>query len=189
MQIGPRVGLNIANISGDDADKLYDQSPDSRTGFNGGLFLAYQFNSLFAIQPEAYYTMKGATFNFEGVDITLKLDYIEIPVLFKVVIPSEGTNLKLSIFIGPSIAFNTGAKLKGEYQGQSAEVDIDSIVTATDFSLVFGGGLGFMIGSNEIGVDICYNLGLKNWWDAKSVQYDIKNNVLSINAYFGFTIL
>jgi hypothetical protein len=188
MQIGPKVGLNIANIGGDDADQLFDNSPDSRTGFNGGFFFMYQFNNLFAIQPEAYYTMKGATSDFMGVDLSLKLDYVEIPVLFKVVIPTAGTNLKPALFVGPAIGFNIGAKIKGEYQGQSEEIDIDSLVTSTDFSLIFGGGLGFMIGNNELGVDIRYSLGLTSW-DDETDPYDVKNNVLSFNAYFGFTLL
>jgi hypothetical protein len=189
MQIGIRAGLNIANEGGDDADNLFETSLDSRTGFNGGLFFMYQFNNLFAIQPEAFYTMKGATTNLMGADITLKLDYVEIPVLFKVVIPTEGINLRPSLFVGPAVAFNIGAKIKGEYQGQSAEEDIDTLVKSTDFSLVFGGGLGFMIGNNELGVDIRYDLGLTSWWDDESDQFDVKNNVLSFNAYFGFTLL
>jgi hypothetical protein len=188
MQIGPKVGLNIATVTGDDADNLFETSLDSRTGFNAGLFFMYQFNNLFAIQPEAYYTMKGAATSFMGADITLKLDYVEIPVLFKVVIPTEGTSLRPSLFVGPALAFKSGAKIKGEYQGQSEEIDIDSVVTSTDFSLVFGAGLGFMIGNNELGVDIRYNLGLTTWDDSDD-PFDVKNNVLSFNAYFGFTIL
>jgi hypothetical protein len=188
MQLGLKAGLNIATVSGSDADNLFETSLDSRTGFNGGLFFMYQFNNLFAIQPEAYYTMKGASKEISGTTITLKLDYVEIPVLFKVIIPTAGTNLKPSLFVGPALAFNTGAKVKGEYQGQSAEIDIDSVVTSTDFSLVFGGGVGFMIGNNELGVDIRYSLGLTSW-DDETDPYDVKNNVLSFNAYFGFTLL
>ena len=36
---------------------------DARTGFAGGSFLCIEFNDMFAIQPEAYYTMKGATYS------------------------------------------------------------------------------------------------------------------------------
>jgi hypothetical protein len=188
MQLGLKAGLNIATVSGDDADNLFETSLDSRTGFNGGIFFMYQFNKMFAIQPEAYYTMKGASTTSMDVDITLKLDYVEIPVLIKVIIPTEGTGLKPSLFVGPALAFNTGAKIKGEYQGQSEEIDIDSVVTSTDFSLIFGGGVGFMIGNNELGVDIRYSLGLTSW-DDTSDPIDVKNNVLSFNAYYGFTLL
>ena len=188
MRIGVKAGLNIANVGGSDADNLFETSLDSRTGFNAGLFFMYQFNNLFAIQPEAYYTMKGASTDLMGATLTLKLDYVEIPVLFKVVIPTAGTNLRPSLFVGPAIAFNTAAKVKGEYEGQSAEADIDSFVTSTDFSLIFGGGLGFMVGNNEVGVDVRYSLGLTSW-DDEDDPFDVKNNVFSINAYFGFTLL
>ena len=54
MMIGPKAGLNIASIAGDDADQILEgQTLDSRTGFAGGLFFMYQFSNMFAIQPEA----------------------------------------------------------------------------------------------------------------------------------------
>ena len=81
MQIGPKAGLNIANLSGDDIEDA-----DSKTGFSGGVFFMYKLSNMFAIQPEAYYTMKGATdkMDFEGVtvDFTYTLDYVEVPLLF-----------------------------------------------------------------------------------------------------------
>ena len=113
MQIGPKAGLNIASIGGDDADQILEgQSLDSKTGFSGGLFFMYQFSNMFAIQPEAYYTMKGATYSESGADLTISLDYIEVPLLFKLLIPIEGSNIKPSIFAGPSIGFNMTAKSK-----------------------------------------------------------------------------
>ena len=72
MQAGLKAGVNISNLSGDDAG-----SPDSKTGFAFGGFFMYQFSPMFAIQPEAYYTMKGATekMDFQGttVDLTYTL--------------------------------------------------------------------------------------------------------------------
>ena len=70
MQLGVKAGLNIASIGGDDADQILEgQSLDSKTGFAGGLFFMYQFSNMFAIQPEAYYTMKGATYSEGGADL------------------------------------------------------------------------------------------------------------------------
>ena len=46
----------------------------------------YQFNDMFAIQPEAYYTMKGQLIKeLEGFtyEAEMILDYIEIPLLLK----------------------------------------------------------------------------------------------------------
>jgi hypothetical protein len=188
MQIGPKVGLNIASIGGDDADQILDgQSLDSKTGFTGGLFFMYQFSKMFAIQPEAYYTMKGATYSENGVDLTITLDYIEVPLLFKLIIPIEGSNLRPAIFAGPSIGFNMTAKSKVEYGGESEEDDFKDETESTEFSLAFGGGLGYMIGKNELGIDVRYILGL-NTFDKSSDPWDLKNNVLSIDAYFGFAL-
>jgi Outer membrane protein beta-barrel domain len=188
MQIGPKAGLNIASIGGDDADQILEgQSLDSKTGFAGGLFFMYQFSNMFAIQPEAYYTMKGATYSEGGGELTISLDYIEIPVLFKLLIPIEGANIKPSIFAGPSVGFNMAAKSKVEFEGQSQENDLKDDTKSTEFSLAFGGGLGFMIGTNELGVDVRYILGLSTF-DDSSDPWDLMNNVINVNAYFGFAL-
>ena len=186
MQVGIKAGLNIANLGGSDADNLVGQSLDSKTGFSGGVFFTYQFNNMFAIQPEAYYSMKGATYSISGANLTVSLDYIEIPVLLKLIIPVEGSNIKPSIFAGPAIGFNTTHKMKVEYSGQTLEEDIQD-TKSTDFSLAFGGGIGFMVGKNELGVDVRYILGLSTI-DNSSDPWDIKNNVININAYFGFSL-
>jgi hypothetical protein len=186
MQIGPRAGLNIASIGGGDDDFL-GESLDSRTGFNVGIFFMYQFSNIFAIQPEVYYSMKGATVNILDVDITLALDYIEVPLLLKVIIPVEGSNVRPSIFAGPVLGFNTTAEVEGEEGGQTASEDVSEFVQSTDFGLVFGGGLGFMVGKNELGFDIRYILGLKSF-DDSSDELDIKNTAISFNMYFGFSL-
>jgi hypothetical protein len=185
MQIGPKAGLNISDLSGDDISNT-----DSKTGFSGGVFFMYQFNKMFAVQPEAYYTMKGAKSKgtIEGYDYTAtwSLDYIEIPVLLKLLIPIEGASINPAIFAGPSVGFNTTHKIKVEVGGQSSEQDITDI-TSTDFGLVFGGGLGFPVGTNELGFDVRYILGLSTIDDSAD-KADVKNGVISINAYFGFSL-
>ena len=186
MQIGPKAGLSIANIAGDVED-YFGTTLDSRTGFNGGIFFMYQFNKMFAIQPEVYYTMKGASKKIEGVDVSVKLDYVEVPLFLKFVIPVEGSNVRPVIFAGPALGFNMSAKVKGESGEGSEEVDVKDYVKSTDFSLIFGGGVGFMVGTNELGADVRYSLGLTSW-DNTGADADVKNNVISINAYFGFSL-
>ena len=185
MQAGLKAGVNISNLSGDDAG-----SPDSKTGFAFGGFFMYQFSPMFAIQPEAYYTMKGATdkMDFEGttVDLTYTLNYIEIPVLFKFLIPIQGSGVKPAIFAGPFLGINTTAKVKAEFNGQSQEDDITD-TKSTEFGLQFGGGIGFPVGKGELGVDIRYILGLSTIDDSAD-EADVKNNVININLYYGFSL-
>lgn len=185
MQAGLKAGVNISNLSGDDAG-----SPDSKTGFAFGGFFMYQFSPMFAIQPEAYYTMKGATdkMDFQGttVDLTYTLDYIEIPVLFKFLIPIQGSGVKPAIFAGPFLGINTTAKVKAEFDGQSQEDDLTD-TKSTEFGLQFGGGIGFPVGKGELGVDIRYILGLSTI-DDSAEEADVKNNVININLYYGFSL-
>jgi hypothetical protein len=185
MQLGVKAGLNLANLSGDDISDT-----DARTGFAGGLFFMYQFNDMFAIQPEAYYSMKGATDkgSFEGYsyEAELKLDYLEIPLLLKFLIPIKDSNVRPTVFAGPSFGFNMSAKSKVEAGGQTFEQDLE-YVASTDFGLVFGGGIGFPVGNGELGFDIRYILGLSTI-DDSSEKDDVKNGVLNFNLYYGFNL-
>lgn len=183
MQLGVKAGLNLANLSGDDIEDT-----DARTGFAGGVFFMYQFSEMFAIQPEIYYTMKGATQKdvIPGVDVEVKGDYIEIPVLLKLIIPLKGSGVRPAIFAGPSLSFNTSAKMKMEYLGTTVEEDMEDI-KSTDFGLVFGAGIGFPVGNGELGFDARYILGLTTLDDSAD-EYDVKNGVINFNLYYGFCL-
>ena len=186
IQIGPKVGVNIANLT----------DLDSKIGFAGGIFFLYQFSNLFAIQPEAYYTMKGAIHpSHEFSEETFILHYIEVPLFLKFIIPVEGSIIRPSVYAGPVIGFNTTAEYKIEYKDTylnpyppSLKIfDISDKIQSTDFSLAFGGGIGFIVGNNELGFDIRYILGLKSI-DDTSRNEDEKNTVINFNIYFGFSL-
>jgi len=188
MKLGLKVGGNIANLSGDDVE-----NPDSKFGFAFGGFFEYQFSPLIVVQPEIYYTMKGATDKESDgaggtVDLTYTFDYIEIPVLVKVLIPIQGSNIKPEIFAGPFLGINTTAKGKAEFSnGQTIEQDFED-TKSTEFGVQFGGGIGFNVGKNEVGFDIRYILGLTTVDDSVE-KADIKNNVINFNAYYAFSLL
>jgi hypothetical protein len=184
---GVKGGLNIANLGGSDIE-----GADSRTAFVFGVFVDVPLSDILSIQPEALYSMQGAKDkgDLDGTtaDFTLKLDYIQIPVLVKVNVPVEGSNVKPSIFAGPALGINTTAKAKIESGGVSAEVDLkdlDAPIKSTDFSLVFGAGIGFGAGSMTIGFDARYWLGLSSI-DDSAANGDIKNKVIQFMASLGF---
>lgn len=185
MQLGVKAGLNLANLSGDDISDT-----DARTGIAGGVFFMYQFNEMFAVQPELTYSMKGAKEKgiIENIsyEAEINLDYFEIPLLLKFLIPIKGSGVKPAIFAGPALAINLSAKSKIEAAGQSFEEDIED-VKSTDFGLVFGGGIGFPVGNGELGFDIRYILGLSTI-DDSAANADIKNGVINFNLYYGFSL-
>jgi len=187
IQIGPKAGVNIANFSGDDAT-INGQSLDSKFGFGGGIFALFQFGNIIGVQPEIYFTMKGASATINSVDVNFNFNYVEVPLLLKAIIPVEGANVRPAVFVGPVLGFNSTAEVEGEGGGQSATEDISEVVQDTDFGLAFGGGVGFLIGMHELGIDIRYILGLKSW-DDSIANDDVKNSVINFNIYFGFSVL
>ena len=185
---GIKVGLNLANWTGDDADFTGDLDDKKiRTGFVFGGFITYEINETFSLQPEVYYSMMGVKYesSIEGEDftVTFKTDYIQIPILAKFNLSTKN-NVKPNIFIGPALSINLNAKYEMEVVGQTIEGDMKDFgmdIKSTDFGLVFGAGVNF----GKISVDARYNLGLSTIPDTEE-DVDIKNSVISIMLGYSF---
>jgi len=173
---GVKGGLNLANLGGSDVENT-----DNKTGFSFGVFAALQLANLIYFQPEILYTMKGAKqkFDFGGetIDVSIKLNYIEIPLLIRLNVPVQGASFAPNLFAGPAIAFNLSAKVKAEGGGESSEVDIKDDTKSTDFGLIVGVGSAF----GPLVLDIRYILGLSSI-DDSAEKADVKNRVISFNA-------
>jgi len=186
---GLKAGLNIANLRGDDMEDW-----DSKMGFSAGGFITYSINDMFAIQPEVLFTMKGAKYEEEILGETLKattsLNYLEIPVLAKLSMPTQGS-VKPNLFVGPSLAILLSAKGKVEYAGESEEVDIKDDTKSIDLGLVFGGGVDFDLGPDKgkLTADVRYTLGLTSIDESPEEvggPYDVKNGVISLMVGYSF---
>jgi hypothetical protein len=180
---GLKAGINFSNFGGDDAGTW-----DSRTGFSFGGFLVSSFSDMFYIQPELLFTPKGAstTSTFElgdRVTRTLKFSYLEIPILGKLVIPLRDSNFQPMVYAGPYMAFKVSSKLHIESDNsETEEISYDDART-TDFGLVFGGGVGFPVRENIIGLEVRYNLGLTSFDDSDD-NFSIKHNVVMVMLSF-----
>ena len=101
---GVKFGLNSAKLYGDDVEELEDLvgNMDSKLGFCFGAFVTFSIHQMFAIQPEVLYTMKGAKMEEQILGETLKvwvnLNYVEIPVLVKLQIPTQ-SSIKPNLFV------------------------------------------------------------------------------------------
>jgi hypothetical protein len=174
----------------------------SMTAFLVGGFVNIQFNEKFSLQPELLYIRKGGQQDLE-VNTTLlgfvpadlsgtikwKLDYVEIPVLLKVMIPTEGS-IKPSFYAGPALSFAVSSNLGLEIMGVSEDFDISSFVSSIDFGLVFGGGLDIDLSpSNFIVIDARYELGLSDWTDEPLLDLvTVKNGGIQFMAGIGFRL-
>lgn len=186
MHFGLKAGLNISDVIEDDPGEEATNF-DTKLGFVAGAYFNYQFNKLFAVQPEVYYTTKGAELKDEYNDQTLSLSYIEIPILIQFIIPINEASLKPYLIAGPAAGFNLSAKVEYRENGQTTEEDYKDNVESIEYSLVFGGGVSLPIGKNEIGLDVRYNLGLSDTYKSES-PVTIKNTAINFNVYYGFSL-
>jgi hypothetical protein len=176
---GIKGGMTLANLTGD------TEGLDSKTGFMIGGFAAFPMGESMSLQPEIYYVEKGAKETVQvgvgeavrNVDVKYKLNYIDIPILFKYTMAGEGARLHL--LAGPSIGFNTTAKITAEGQ----EEDFKDFIKSTDFGLVFGAGVNFQ----KFLVEARYNLGLTNINDDPEFPDDsVKNSAWNFLVGFNF---
>lgn len=152
-RIGIKGGVNFSALYTKDADKSKMQ-----TGFNLGLFSKLPITNYLAIQPELYFTTKGAevTYNDVFVDGTaeFKLNYVELPLMIVVNI-SDNFNLQ----VGPYAALLVSGKVKN---GSNINLfDFEENINPEDYNKLDAGvaaGAGIDIGAVSIGAR--YNVGL-----------------------------
>jgi hypothetical protein len=138
-----------------------------------------------SIQWEALYTMKGSSFEFtDDLDDTytgkLYGNYIEIPLLLKLTIPTPG--IQPFIFAGPSVGFLLSEKT--EIAGEDVPME-EKLLTNNDYGAIFGAG--FNLGRSFM-IDVRYSLGLQKVIDTIEGETppDVKNGVWAATIGFAF---
>lgn len=163
--IMPKAGLSIAA-----ATDL--EGSDVRIGFVGGAEAEYQFTDMFSVSAGLLYSMQGCTYDNRGEDITVKMDYLNVPILVNCYVV-KGLAVKLGIQPG----FNINSKFKKETGNTTIEGDIDGAKTI-DFSIPVGVSYEFA----NFQLDARYNWGL-----TKAVKdLDCKNSVFQITLGYKF---
>jgi hypothetical protein len=204
---GLKAGLNMASFGGDNGDADFwevELDKKMKMGFTAGGFVTYSITEMFAVQPEVFYTMKGVKYEGDDWTTTFTYNYLEIPVLAKFTIPTEG-NISPNLFVGPALGINLSAKYKEEYDGQTEEGDVEDYpfefggwpkAKSTDFGLVFGAGVDIGMPHSAITIDGRYTLGLTSnsedyeWeYDGEVIETcecDITNSVISFTVGYSF---
>lgn len=179
--VGIRGGANFSNLYTSGA-----QETKNLTGFNVGLFSKIPITGILAIEPEIYFTTKGATITYNNFFVnggaTFKLNYIELPLLMVLNLTDN-----FNIHAGPYVAYLVNGNVKNK-----ANIDLfnfEDNITTDDFNRIDAGvvaGAGFDFGTVSIGIR--YNYGLTNVGKEKTflgTAYtfpDAKNSVLSLYA-------
>ncbi len=189
VKFGVKSGLNIANATSDDFEDC-----DYKTGLSVGLFAKFELSDKFAFQPELLYSMQGWKYSesrtviygygdsyswevtYYSNEATIKLDYINIPLLLKYYL-TEG----LTINAGPQLGYLVSAKIELKEDNESYELDIKDEYKKID--LGFNVGLAYELDFG-LGFDLRYNIGLLNVPDYD--ETDGKNRVLQFAVSYVF---
>lgn len=149
----PKAGINIATMTNDDDAK-------TRVGLVAGAEVDYQAIPLLSVSAGALYSQQGSKAKVEGIDGTLKMDYINIPILanfhvapglaFKVGIqPGFLVNDEVEVSVN---GVSASVSLKESYRSMGVDADISSV----DFAIPLGLSYEF----SHVVLEARYNLGL-----------------------------
>lgn len=197
IQIGPLVGTNLSGLSID--PDVQGRNINTKTGFTAGAVIIYNFSSMFGIQLEPAYTQRGASIYSAQTDVglileieqTIEMDYIDIPVLFKV--SFDGNFIKPYLLAGANIEFpleNTKVRIdKVIANGEDVTSIIPSEVIeqelkneSIDYGLNFGAGISLPLGSIDMFFQAQYNLGLSDIND-EAPQEGVEQGVIKNKGF------
>ena len=166
--VGPKVGLNMTNISNFDLK--------NKLSFHVGGFAEFRFNDYFAIQPELVYSRQGAREKIDGNKIKLRANYLNIPVLAKLYVLDE-----LSVDLGPEFGFALNAKAKYKDDSTTVKHKMNDINTlAVNFAI------GLSYNWDDFMFSARYNLGLSNVFDKDKYDGNNKNRVFQLSVGYRF---
>ena len=175
---GVLVGLNMANISGDDVDMFGE--PSNLMGLAGGLFMVKPLNDNMGFRAELQYSQNGAKYDLDEAmqafigaeEIKVKVTFIAVPLLLQYAVATEG-NIKPVILVGPYVAFKLSAKTEADGEEDDME-DVKSM----DYGLMFGGGV---VINDKFEITARYAMGLTSMDDSED-EMDIKNKTIQITV-------
>ncbi|GEM_PF-1104417 len=179
-------GLNFSKLSLGDGNAL--DNAKNRTAFTGGAFFTLGLWRILAIQPEVLLAMKGTrasnpTQNFTTGDLTLSMNYLEIPLLLKVYIPLKNPNLRPNLFAGPAISFLISCRVGEDVLGGTRDcANGGPTIKSTDTSIMFGAGVDFL---QSFTAQVRFDMGLQ---DVDEEQGTAKNRSLLLMVGYFFSL-
>jgi hypothetical protein len=151
----PKAGLNLATMTNDDDAKI-------RPALTIGGEFGYVASPKVALSFGAMYSQQGCKGNVQGIDATIKMDYINVPIIAACRVTDN-----LSVKVGLQPGFLINDKVKVSANGASAEVGLkesydaigmDVTINKVDFSIPIGISYDF----SNVQLDLRYNAGLTN---------------------------
>ena len=140
----------------------------SRQGAIAGAYLQFPLHDVFAIRPELLFSLKGgstvATIDGREANTDVELAYLELPVLFRVSLPTG--SIRPVLFGGPALAIQIGCDFSFDFGSDSVRSTCGqnnlTTVRGWDFGLVGGGGVEKRLRRATIGLEARYTMGTRS---------------------------
>lgn len=145
-----------------------------------GAFYTVPLSSRIGVQVEGLYAMKGAKLDVLGIASTLKIDYLEVPILGRVRLGDGHRHYYVDGGVAP--AFRLRARAATAFSGATEELDITDTVERFDLGAAAGGGI--VIGA--FSVDGRLTFGLRDIDADKTDSSQTKNRAVAVTAGFRF---
>jgi hypothetical protein len=154
ISIGAKGGINVANFSVTENGGEPELPYDSRTGLLFGATVGVTVTPWLTVQLEGRYSQKGTKQTDNDVIVSLNLWYVDVPLVAKAYIPTNGSPVMPYLYVGGFMGFETGCGVTA-----SGAVSLD---LSCETAVVFGGGTDVRLGPGAVTLDIEYSLGLRN---------------------------
>lgn len=160
IMFGPFAGMNYTTVYGSDIS-----GADSRTAFAAGGQLDFTLSANGLFRTGLIYSGRGFEATDQGITGTLKISYLEIPLLLGYRFPTSG-GMRPYLLGGAQIGFKVGCDIEGSDAGQSIsfpcdDPDFGADFSSTDVAAVGGAGLALPLGVNNLTIELRYALGLQ----------------------------
>lgn len=198
FSIGPRAGINLSNISSNQAGI----ETNSKMGIHGGLSLKYTFHDQLSVQMDALYSQMGAESVLQVTSgntlttttTTSYLDYAQVPLYINFELPLQPKQLipyrvkqsfsSLHLYAGGYFGYGLGAQAEtsitvdmndgtGPQTTAGAKADVaEGTFNSIDFGAMAGLGFSFKLDENDksrVGLDARYLIGFGNTSNVKGV--------------------
>lgn len=196
VHFGPKAGVNLASITGDDTD-----DHKIRTAFHLGAAVEFSFSDKFSLQPEVLYSSQGSKYEESGSDFEyqyteegkLILDYLNVPIMAKFY-PVPGlffeAGPQVGVLLKAEVDYDYTEIYNGETYTESGTEDVKDEVLPIDFGLNFGVGYKLDFG---LVLSARYNLGLLNLNDdfededfIEDEEFNNQNGVIQFSIGYFF---
>lgn len=190
ITFAPRVGLNMANIGGDETDDY-----KMKIGMQIGLVTDIAFSDAISLQTGLLFSQKGTKIDDDAFSdpIKINVNYLEIPINAVYGLDLGGNTLQF--LAGPYVGIGLSGKAKSDMDGfEDADIQFvnDYIDADADKSPMKRFDFGLNIGAgykiNNIQIQANYGLGFVNLipdYDGEAPDDKNTNGVIQFSvAYF-----